>query len=123
MPNKAFVNEDGFSEIVLEGSQTADLTFEVIQKSIGFSNQLSSEGKEIKVLIDATKMIDLDLGAVQKATGASAALAFDKLAIYGVAGENRTKMLQIISFGGKNKKGDIFDTREEAVEWLQKKEV
>src|SRR5260221_14208117 len=113
MPNKAFVNEDGFSEIVLEGSQTADLTFEVIQKSIGFSNQLSSEGKEIKVLIEATKMIDHDLGAVQKTTGTSTALAFDKLAIYGVAGENRTKMVQIIIFGGKKKKGNLIDNIEE----------
>ncbi len=119
MPNHVSLNPEGFTELIFEGPQTADSMLQVIQESLQYNNQLSQQGKPIKSLLDATKMTSLDPGAAKQAIGGASTISFDKSAIFGANVEIREKLIQILSLSGKNALVQLFDTRDEAVIWLQ----
>lgn len=118
MPNRIFINDEGFKEIVLEGDQTLETVKKLTEESSALDKQLLEKTGTIKVLIDATKLESLNMGAVQSSMQGVAFEPYDKVGMYGLPDSNKPIVDFILAIAADKNEFQVFDTREEAIKWL-----
>lgn len=119
MSNKVFLNEQGFVESTLEGEQSWETMYKTIGESFKHQHILSAQNKPINILVDVTSMTGLDRGSTEISKSGMGAQFFDKMAVYGAKSEKLKDMiLEILKSGSDNLKTQYFDTREDAIKWL-----
>lgn len=118
MADKIFVSPEGFTEIIFEGTQTAESISKMVEQSLIYNEKLSSAGKEIKTLVDLSAVDDIDSGAATRSITAFTTIDYDKVAIFGGKPEVIEKLADIMVLAGKELPVKQFSSREEAIAWL-----
>lgn len=118
MAREAFVNKKGFEEIAIEGDQTAESLAVAIAETSKLSRETEKQGKAVKILVDATNMGALDMGAIKSGVKGVAMAPYDKVAVFGVSATNEPSARFIIDSMGAKEAVRVFENREAAEAWL-----
>jgi|GEM_PF-6338624 len=119
MPNKVFINTDGFEEMVFEGVMTAQGVIDIIQASFEFDKKLSEKSDYIDTIIDLSGATEMTDDAMTASFQGLKATHYDKIAMYGANEQVTGKVSMAIAQAGVGDKVKLFDTRDAATTWLQ----
>lgn len=118
MKHKISINKEDIVELKYVGEISDEDNIEMIKRSYTLINELLDRGKKPLVLVDLTQTShftppDINVQAMRDSE------AF-KLAGFGISNPDDYKIAeQIIEKSGSNAQIRIFQTREQAIAWLQ----
>ncbi len=121
MSNQVFICKDGFINHVYEGDQTYEIVMHDVEKIILLSREFRDNNKPVKVLVDYTNIGTADAGA-RKAGGDAIKILidYDKIALFGTKAWHTLMANLIILATGRSAIVKVFETRTEAINWLNK---
>jgi len=119
MPNKVFINNDGFEEMVFEGVIDLEAVKKIISASFEFDNKLAEKSDYIDTIIDLSAATDMTEEAMTASFEGFKATHYDLIAIYGANPQVAEQMNQAIVKAAVGFKVKLFDTREAATTWLK----
>lgn len=111
--------EDDHIQIIFEGDQTYESVQKAVEESLKYNNQLELQNKPIHTIVDLTKIGKISAGARTAATKAAKSIFYEKAAVFGVNGIKKKLIQLVIDASGKGRVTKMFDSKEEAVNWLK----
>lgn len=120
MPNQVFIGDDGLIHHIYDGDQN----YEIMNKDMKIIGELIKElkdkNKSVRILGDYTKIKKADSGARKAANDALTALGYEKIALFGTSVFHKFAANFIITVTGKASTVKVFNTAEEAKQWLKR---
>ena len=115
---KASISAEGYIEISLSGDLTSVTIEELERQILPLVDQLQRQGKPILSLVDLSGAGNYSPGSNKASMNLMENIPYEKVAMYGAnfALKEAVKLITIAMGKGDNTK--IFDTREQALEWL-----
>ena len=114
--NKAFINPDGYIEVLMVGDQTEESFQKIYDLAKPLLDKLKSEGKPLLGLIDMSKEGSYSIASDKRALQLLEGITYDKLAM--CSAPHKAVAEGIIMAMGRGNNTKIFDTRQEALAWL-----
>ena len=114
--NKVFVNPEGYLEVVVVGEQTAESFQDIWKVAEPLLGVMKVENKRLLALLDLTFQTGFSVRSDKAAMELLEQIPYEKIAMFNVPHREVTK--SIILATGKSDNTKIFDSRQEAVNWL-----
>lgn len=119
MPNKVFLREDKIVQQILNKNLCAADLADDLKMLLKLQEQLKRESLPLKILLDSSSISHADTATRKQGVHNLEQMNYKKIAIFGPTIYLRY-LINFVLFATGKKKVHIFDSEEEAIEWLNK---
>ena len=115
---KASISAEGYIDVSLSGDLTAVTIEELERQIVPLVDQLKRQGKPIRSLVDLSGAGKYSPGSNKASMNLMENIPYEKVAMYGANFALKEAVKLITMAMGKSDNTKIFDTREQALDWL-----
>lgn len=120
MPNRVFLREDKIIHQILGKDNNAKALQEDLEILLQLQEELKAQRIPLKILLDSTHVTTSDSETRKQGVHNLDQLNYKKIAIYGPNAYVRYMINFVLFATGKKKRIRIFETMEQALEWLKR---
>lgn len=117
--NQSYLGDDGLVYAFYVGDQTVQIVNETVEQTARALEEAKKQNKKGYVLVDISKIGEIESGGRRAGFEGARALKYEKLAVFGEPSPFLRNVASLVIKAVGLNKVKLFNTREEAVKWLR----